>query len=272
MNVFIWLSCLSVIMSTFIMWTTLENVQISQSNIMKISRNIFNFVLIESYRNEIFYKYYGLNKRPARLESILIVHVRNIMLHWTQIFKWQHCVFPRNLTVILLVVSKKKKNILVTNVFNISAKMRFLETVLKKCEILGISPTQSRLNRKSLMALTCYWVDNTLNCIFCIREANTFSEMANSIFITSGTTTISTCFTILVIKKTKIFDLINNAERIVEKGRIFFSSFWNIHPQTQNKSLKKEQIQFQNWIQHRSSCLNRLFSKLKSGAKWPTSS
>lgn len=99
-------------------------------------------------------------------------------------------------------------------------KMNFFQTARRNFEILGISPSQSRLNGKVLMAFTSYWIDNTLNCIFLAREVNNFSEMANSIFITTGTTTISTCFTILIINKAKLFRLVDDAEKIIDRGKI----------------------------------------------------
>lgn len=110
-----------------------------------------------------------------------------------------------------------------------SVKMKLFESVLKKCVNLGISPEQSRLNGKLLLALSSYWLDNTLNCIFCVREVSSFSEMANSIFITAGTTTVSVCFTIFVIKKTKIFGLVDDAEKIIERGthfKMIFKTFF----------------------------------------------
>lgn len=99
--------------------------------------------------------------------------------------------------------------------------MKLFQSVLKKCENLGVSPNQSRLNGKLLMAFTSFWVDNTLNCIFLVREVNNFSEFVNSIFITSGTTTISICFTIFIVKKIKIFRLVDDAEKIAERGNLF---------------------------------------------------
>lgn len=96
--------------------------------------------------------------------------------------------------------------------------MNLFQSTLRKCESLGISPNHSRFNGKLLMASMFYWFNNTLNCIFCLREVTNFSEFANSIFITLTTTSISMCFTILVIKTSDIFRLIDDAERIIEHG------------------------------------------------------
>lgn len=98
--------------------------------------------------------------------------------------------------------------------------MNLFQSALKKFENLGISENQSRLNGRVLMTFISYWFDNALNCIFLVREVNNFSEMANSIFITSATTTVSTCFTILIINKAKLFRLKNNAEKAIDRGKI----------------------------------------------------
>lgn len=105
-----------------------------------------------------------------------------------------------------------------------STKMNLFQSVEKNFEgFLGISREQHLLNWKILTAFICYWVDNALNCIFLIREVNSFSEIANSIFITSETTTIAICFTIWITQKDKMFHLIDIAEELADKGIIQIS-------------------------------------------------
>lgn len=98
--------------------------------------------------------------------------------------------------------------------------MNLFRSALRNFENMGIRLNQLRLGGKVLVIFTSYWLDNTLNCIFLIREVDSISEMANSIFITSVTTTICTCSTIFIVNATKLFDLINNVERIVDIGKI----------------------------------------------------
>lgn len=95
--------------------------------------------------------------------------------------------------------------------------MELFDLSLNKCENLGISANQRRLNGKLLIILTAYWANNTLNCMFCVRNVNTFNEMANSIYIVSTTTAISTCFTILVAKKLELFRLIDGCKKTIAK-------------------------------------------------------
>lgn len=102
--------------------------------------------------------------------------------------------------------------------------MKLFQSALKKFQNVGIRPNQSRLNGKVLMAFTCNWLGTIFDCIFIAREVHSFSELVNSIFLTSATTTIAMCFTILIVNANKIFKLINNAERLADKGNIYVHS------------------------------------------------
>lgn len=98
--------------------------------------------------------------------------------------------------------------------------MKFFELAISNFESVGISPNKSRLNGKLLMAFTCYWLVTASNVMFLVREVKSFNEIANSIFVTSGTTAISTCFTLLIIiNKNKSILFANNANKMSDRGK-----------------------------------------------------
>lgn len=97
--------------------------------------------------------------------------------------------------------------------------MKFFELAVRNFETLGIHPNKRRLNGKLLMAFTCYWLVTASNFMFLFREVKSFNEIANSIFVTSGTTAISTCYTILIFKISKFMVFANNAEKLTDRGK-----------------------------------------------------
>lgn len=97
--------------------------------------------------------------------------------------------------------------------------MNLFKSASKKLEIMGFSPNQSRWNGKVLMMLTGFGLNTVFNCIFLIREVNSFSELVNSIFLTTVTFEVYTCFIIVIVNLTKVFDLFKNAEQIVDLGK-----------------------------------------------------
>lgn len=98
--------------------------------------------------------------------------------------------------------------------------MKFFRETKRTFAILGISSNQNIFNEKMLMAFTSYWLDNTLNCIFIYREANSFSEYADSAFITSTTTMFAMIFTIIVIKWQNVSELISSIDELAEKSKL----------------------------------------------------
>lgn len=75
------------------------------------------------------------------------------------------------------------------------------------------------------MAFVCFWLDNAFNCVFMLIEVDNFIDYANSIFIITASTGISTCFTIAVIKTIKLFELIDFAQRITDCGKCRIRTF-----------------------------------------------
>lgn len=99
--------------------------------------------------------------------------------------------------------------------------MKLFQSALEKFETLGVSPNRSRLNGKLLTAVITYWFDCTLHCTYLVREVNSFSEFADTIFMIFTTTLVSTCFTIFIFNKTEIFRLVDDGEKMTEQGKMF---------------------------------------------------
>lgn len=96
--------------------------------------------------------------------------------------------------------------------------MNIFQSIVKNFGNVGISPNQSRLNKKVLLIFTGFWLNTILNCVFCIREVNSFSELVLSILMTVVCAEVALCFTFTVINATEIFDVINNAEKVANIG------------------------------------------------------
>lgn len=107
--------------------------------------------------------------------------------------------------------------------------MNLFQTAIRNLENVGISRNQSRLNGKLLMAFILYWLGSILDCVFIVRELNSFEEIVSTIFLLSATTSIAMCFTVLIASTTKIFELINESEQLADKGKLL--KFQNIKSQ-----------------------------------------
>lgn len=103
--------------------------------------------------------------------------------------------------------------------------MNLFQSAVKNFENVGIRPNQDSLNAKVLFILIIFWVDNGFNYVYFFREVNTFSEMANSIFITAVSTIISIGVIILIVIAAKIFRLVDYAEKITDRGNEKFKIF-----------------------------------------------
>lgn len=102
--------------------------------------------------------------------------------------------------------------------------LKLFQFIQTKFAILGFIPNQqSPLNGKTVAALICFWLDNAFNCVFIAVEVDNFVDYTNSIFIICATTGIATCFTIAMIKARKLFELIDFAEKIADRGEKYFA-------------------------------------------------
>lgn len=97
--------------------------------------------------------------------------------------------------------------------------MEFLQEVQKNFVILGIRADQARINRKSLVASLLYGLGTTSSVVFLIREADTFEEYTNNLYVTSAFAVGFTYYTIMVYKMEKIFKLIKDLKEKIEESK-----------------------------------------------------
>lgn len=98
--------------------------------------------------------------------------------------------------------------------------MKLFRSVRRNFKKLGISPHQHRLNGKTLMVSSCYWISNTINSVYIVREVVNFRELVNAVFITTSSISFATSFTILIILKNKVFHIADSTEKIADRGKI----------------------------------------------------
>lgn len=96
--------------------------------------------------------------------------------------------------------------------------MKPLQSGKENWAMLGISPSQSLISLKFLMALFIIVANAGLNWAFLIYEADSFREYTNSIFITSTTTMVAVCFGILAFQRPRIYKLFYFTEEQIEKS------------------------------------------------------
>lgn len=103
--------------------------------------------------------------------------------------------------------------------------MKLFQFVQKQFAILGIIPNQQQqpFNLKIRMVFVCYWTTNISNVLILIFKAKGFNEYTNSTFITSATTTVAICYTILILNMAKLFEFIEFSEEITVCGESNFT-------------------------------------------------
>lgn len=108
--------------------------------------------------------------------------------------------------------------------------MKLFQIIQSKFAVLGITQTQSiqkqPFNQKILLAYFIYCFGWISSAVFLFQRANTFEEYTNNIYVTSATAIIIFCFTVVVLKMSKLFGLIEKCEKITEIGKTCdFSNF-----------------------------------------------
>lgn len=100
--------------------------------------------------------------------------------------------------------------------------MKLFQIAQKKIAILGITSAQSTqktpFNWKIIRVYFIYGVAWTSSALFLFKEAETFDEYTNNIYITSATAMIMFCFTVVVFKMAKLFQFISDCGKVTERG------------------------------------------------------
>lgn len=95
--------------------------------------------------------------------------------------------------------------------------MKLFQETRRSFAVLGIESTQRILNRRVIVPIMCYWIDNILNCIYLFCVDKSFNEYMDSVFFTCITSSVAICFTITIFKWNKIAAHIAVIEKFVEK-------------------------------------------------------
>lgn len=93
-------------------------------------------------------------------------------------------------------------------------KVKFFRVAENGCALLGIGLNRNRFNANTLIFSFILWSECLSNAIYLCFEVNTFRGYTESIFLTSLTTLVALCYTIVVIIMDVLFNLINCGERI----------------------------------------------------------
>lgn len=99
--------------------------------------------------------------------------------------------------------------------------MNFFQESKRSFVTLGITSNERTFNRKALLVIACYCVDDTLHCIHLLRVANTFDEYSESIFTTTTTVMITVLFIVIAIKWKNISELIDGIDELAEKSMVW---------------------------------------------------
>lgn len=96
--------------------------------------------------------------------------------------------------------------------------MKFYQKAKSTFAVLGIGSNQRTFNGKMLVFFTMFWLDATLNCMYTFREANTFGEYSESVFVTTYATMFAMLYTIMILNWTTVYEIIDIIEEHVERS------------------------------------------------------
>lgn len=121
------------------------------------------------------------------------------------------------------------------------SEMKLFQVVLKKFAILGIHPSHQSnqrlsLNKKELFGFLSIGSLIFSQTMYGFYEANGFMEYMDCICATSATMLVFVCLATMVIRKTKLFEMLDYMERVIEASKAIFNllflnviSFWNLN-------------------------------------------
>lgn len=97
--------------------------------------------------------------------------------------------------------------------------MKILRTVQQNFVYLGIScSNQLSINAQYVGTCLIYGVGITFSAIFLFREANSFQEYTDNLYITTSLVVGFCCITNIFLKVNELFQLIDKLEKTIEKS------------------------------------------------------
>lgn len=96
--------------------------------------------------------------------------------------------------------------------------MRFFIYPRMICGYMGFHLDQPMLNLQNVMGLLTVWLNTFLKCMFLLREANTFWDYTNSLYVSLASIVVAVLYTILSIEKFELLKLVDLFEEIFQNS------------------------------------------------------
>ena len=99
--------------------------------------------------------------------------------------------------------------------------MKIFQTIQKQYAMMGISPThpwtqKSLFNKKIAFGLLLFAYCIVSQMVFILHVASGFMEYMEAICSSSATVIMFICFVAIVLRKTKLFESIENIEKLID--------------------------------------------------------
>lgn len=145
------------------------------------------------------------------------ISTRNLHLLGTS-RKWCHAITQPKQSYLTLPVDWLY-NVHLTIRHLIRLKMvRFFAYVRKCLGFFGFHSNRSLLNARIVFGLLLTWSTVFVSFMFLICEANTFWDYTNGLFTSLATTVVAVIFTMFVIAKPKIFEIVDLFEEMFQQS------------------------------------------------------
>lgn len=103
--------------------------------------------------------------------------------------------------------------------------MKILQTAQKNFEILGICSNQPRFNGKCVVAAFIYGLGAIFSTMFVIRDAETFQDYTNNLYITTALIVGVFCTANTIFKAKELFVLVDNIEKSFDRSKIEYIQY-----------------------------------------------
>lgn len=146
---------------------------------------------------------------------------------------------------------------------SIEDKMKIFQTIQKNHAKVGISPTQNRaVNKRIVVTFLLFGLTFVSSVTFLFRDANTFIDYSNNMYITTGQAMIFIVYAIVTFNMVKLFGSIDNLEELINQSK-FGMSYSCINSNILYLCVA------QDWNSVQKQSMKKPIDKLKNGVKLP---
>lgn len=96
--------------------------------------------------------------------------------------------------------------------------MLLFQTVIKNCEVFGISRNQDSFRRRFLMNLIVFWLISIWTTASLLCRNHDFDDYLEYIYLVTSDIILIVSFTIIGLNQTKLFELIDTCEGIIRRS------------------------------------------------------